>query len=222
MATRSIQHQTRPPASQGHFCERIVAHSTRNSWLNVRAKHREVVTHYFGREWPGRPLYLMIPGGVAAIVAGVWIFILAKAVWVDHLRAVDAARPQLIALLAAYFAGLAIFSYAYELYNWRRAVWLTLFLGVVGLAIIYVGVAIASVLRRLARKDNGGNSDSDTDHRSPVTSFGFSGDQPEGAGSGPGGNILSLATCPQCGQPLSEIGAVCPSCIAKAAGFTGP
>jgi hypothetical protein len=191
---------------------------TCKSWLNVPAKSRDVVTHHFGQEWPGHPLYLMIPGGVSAVVAGVWIFILAKSVWVDHLRSVDAARPQLIALLAAYFAGLAIFSYAYELYNWRRAVWLTLILGVVGLAIIYVGVAIASVLRCLPRKDNGGNSDSD--HRSPVTSFGFSGDQPEGAGSGPGGNILSLATCPQCGQQISEIGAACPSCIAKAARFT--
>jgi len=195
---------------------------TYKSWLNVLAKSRDVVTHHFAPEWTGRPLYLMIPGGVSAVVAGVWIFMLAKAVWVDHLRAVDAARPQLIALLAAYFAGLAIFSYAYELYNWRRAVWLTLILGVVGLAIIYVGVAIASVLRWLPRKDNGGNSDSDADHRPPVTTFGFYGDHREGAGSGPGGNILSLATCPQCGQPISEIGAACPACIAKAAGFAGP
>jgi len=53
--------------------------SSNNSSLNVLAKSRDVVTHHFGREWPGRPLYLMIPGGVAAIVAGVWIFFLAKA-----------------------------------------------------------------------------------------------------------------------------------------------
>jgi hypothetical protein len=88
---------------------------TRNSWLNIPAKIRDVVAHHFAPEWHGRPLYLMIPGGVAAVVAGVCIFFLAKAVWVDHLRSVDAARPQLIALLAAYFAGLAMFSYAYEL-----------------------------------------------------------------------------------------------------------
>ena len=195
---------------------------TYKSWLNVLAKSRDVVTYHFAPECTGRPLYLMIPGGVAAVMAGVWIFFLAKAVWVDHLRSVDAARPQLIGLLAAYFAGLAMFSYAYELYNWRRAVWLTLILGIVGLAIIYVGVAIASVLRCLPRRDNRGDSDSDADHRSPVASFGFYGDQPEGAGSGPGGNVLSLATCSQCGQPLSEIGAACASCTAKAAGLTGP
>jgi hypothetical protein len=195
---------------------------TYKSWLNVLAKSRDVVTHHFAPEWTGRPLYLMIPGGGAAVVAGVCIFVLAKAVWVDHLRSVDAARPQLIASLATYLAGLAMFSYAYELYNWRRAVWLTLILGVVGLAIIYVGVAIASVLRCLPGKDNGRKSDSKADHRSPVTGYGLYGDQPEGAGSGPGGNMLSLAACPQCGQPLSEIGAACPSCTAKAAGFTGP
>jgi hypothetical protein len=82
MATRSIQHQTRPPASQRHVCERIVAHSTHKSWLNVRAKHRDVVTHHFGREWLGRSFSMMILGGVAAFMAGVWIFFPAKAVWV--------------------------------------------------------------------------------------------------------------------------------------------
>jgi hypothetical protein len=106
-----------------------------SGWLNVAAKSRNVVTHHFATEWNGRPLYLIIPGGAAAVVAGVWIFLLAKSVWVDHLRSLDAAKLPVIALLAVYFAGLAIFSYAYELYNWRRALWLTLVLGVAGLAI---------------------------------------------------------------------------------------
>jgi hypothetical protein len=43
MATRSIQHQTRPPASQGHVCERIVAHSTHNSWPNVQAPALDII-----------------------------------------------------------------------------------------------------------------------------------------------------------------------------------
>jgi len=126
----------------------------------------------------------------------------------------------LVVLLVIYFFGLAIFSYAYELYNWRRALGLTLLLGAVGLAIIYIGVAIASVLRCLPNKDGGENSGADSGYTSAVG--GFYVDKPEGAGSGPDGNILSLATCPQCGQPLSAIGAVCASCIEKAAGFTGP
>jgi hypothetical protein len=41
MATRSIQHQTRPPARQGHVCERIVAHLTHNGWQNDPAKNRD-------------------------------------------------------------------------------------------------------------------------------------------------------------------------------------
>jgi hypothetical protein len=126
----------------------------------------------------------------------------------------------LVVLLAIYFVGLAIFSYAYELYDWRRALALTLLLGAGGLAIIYIGVAIASALRCLPKKDSRENSDADSGHTSAVG--GFYVDTPEGAGSGPDGNILSLATCPQCGPPLSAIGAVCASCIAKAAGFTGP
>jgi hypothetical protein len=99
-----------------------------NGWLNISAKGREVVAHHFSPLCAGRPLYLMIPGGVAAVIAGVWIFVLAKAIWVDHLRSLHAATPQLFALLVVYFVALAIFSYAYELYNWRRALWLTLLL----------------------------------------------------------------------------------------------
>jgi hypothetical protein len=189
-------------------------------WLKVSAKGRDVVAHHFSPQCPGRPLYLMIPGGVAAVTAGIWIFVLAKAVWVDHLRSVHGATPQLVVLLAIYFVGLAIFSYAYELYDWRRAVALTLLLGAVGLAIIYVGVAIASVLRCLSKRDSRDNSDGNSGHTSAVG--GFYVDTPEGAGSGPDGNILSLATCPQCGQPLSAIGSACPSCTAKATRFTGP
>jgi hypothetical protein len=105
-----------------------LATPTMNSWLNIPAKGRDVVTHHFAQQCRGRPLYLMIPGGVAAVTAGVWIFVLAKAVWVDHLRTVHTATPQLVVLLIFYFVGLAIFSYAYELYNWRRALGLTLLL----------------------------------------------------------------------------------------------
>jgi hypothetical protein len=80
-----------------------LATPTPNNWLNVPAKSCEVVAHHFGREWSGRPLYLMIPGGVAAVVAGVWIFFLAKAVWVDHLRSVNAARPPVARVARSLF-----------------------------------------------------------------------------------------------------------------------
>jgi hypothetical protein len=58
-----------------------LATPTPNNWPNVPAKSREVVAHHLGREWPGRPFYMMILGGVAVFMAGLWIFFLAKAVW---------------------------------------------------------------------------------------------------------------------------------------------
>jgi hypothetical protein len=195
---------------------------TRNSWLNIPAKIRDVVTHHFAPELHGHPLYLMIPGGLAALTSGVWIFFVAKAVWVDHLRPVDAATPQLLALLVPYFVGLAIFSYAYELYNWPRAIRLTLILGGAGLAIIFVGLSFASLLRSLRGKDDRKNSGSY--HGSAArSSFGDHSEWWVGdTGSGPDGTILSLATCPQCGNLLSTIGATCPLCAAKAAGLSDP
>jgi len=190
---------------------------THNNWLNVPAKIRDVVTHHCAPEWHGRPLYLMIPGGLAAVVAGVWIFFLAKAVWVDHLRSVDAATPRLLALLVPYFVGVAIFSYAYELYNWRRALRLTLILGAAGLAIIFVGISFASLLRCWRQK-----GDRKSLHSHPGVAASVS-DHSEwwvgDTGSGPDGTILSLATCPQCGNPLLEVGAACSFCAAKTAGL---
>jgi hypothetical protein len=192
-----------------------------NSWLNIPATIRGVLAYHFSFQRPGRPLYLMVPGGLVAILTGIWIFFLAKAVWVDHLRSLGSAKPELIASLVVYFVGLAIFSYTFELYNWRRAVRLTLILAVVGLAPIYVGVAIASVLRCLARMDKGKNSKSDDGRGSPAYSVGFYRETPKGAGSGPDGDILSLETCPKCGQTLSEIGGVCPYCMVKTTDFSG-
>jgi hypothetical protein len=196
---------------------------TRNSWLNIPAKIHDVVAHHFAPEWHGRPLYLMIPGGVAALTSGVWIFFVAKAALVDHLRPFDTAKPQLLALLVPYFVGLTIFSYAYELYNWPRAIRLTLILGVAGLAIIFVGLSFANLLRSWRRKDD--RKKSGSYHGSAAGSSLFA-DHSEwwvgDTGSGPDGTILSLATCPQCGSPLSKIGAGCPLCAAKAAGLLDP
>jgi hypothetical protein len=70
---------------------------TRNSWLNIPAKIRDVVAHHFAPEWHGRPLYLMIPGGVAALTSGVWIFLVAKAALVDHLLSLKVVAPSQIA-----------------------------------------------------------------------------------------------------------------------------
>jgi len=63
--------------------------TTMNSWLDTRDKGRNVVAHHFSPHCPGSPLFLMIPGGVAAAIAGVWIFVLAKAIWVELRRAIS-------------------------------------------------------------------------------------------------------------------------------------
>jgi hypothetical protein len=199
-----------------------LATPTHKSWFDVPAKIRDVVTHHFAPEWHGRPLYLMIPGGTVAVVMGVWIFFVAKAIWVDHLRPLNGATPQLLALLVLYFVGLTIFSYAYELYNWPRAIRLTLIIGAAGLAIIFVGISFASLLRCLRGKSD--RKSSDSYHGGGATSS--LGDHSEwwvgDTGSGPDGTILSLATCPHCGRPLSEIGSACSFCSAKPAGVSDP
>jgi hypothetical protein len=71
---------------------------TYKSWLNVPAKSREVVRHHSAPEWLRRALYQMILGGVAAVVASVWIFFPTKAVSVLppgrllHLRPAGASK----------------------------------------------------------------------------------------------------------------------------------
>jgi len=49
--------------------------------LAVRAKTRQVVDHHYDDEKPGKPLYLLIPGGLIALASLALIIYIAYQTW---------------------------------------------------------------------------------------------------------------------------------------------
>jgi hypothetical protein len=111
---------------------------------DVSAKTHEVVDYHRDESQPGKPLFLLIPGGLIALAALGVIVLIAYRTWIDHSLDQSSAL-LLIGLLAPFYVGgVFLFSYGYELYNLPRALRLTAiivfitFAAVVILAVLFV------------------------------------------------------------------------------------
>lgn len=89
--------------------------------LNIRGKTNQVVDHHYDDAKPGKPLYLLIPGGLVALAALLVEIFIAYQTWING--TLDSSTGILLMLLLApfYIGGVFLFSYGYELYNLPRA-----------------------------------------------------------------------------------------------------
>ena len=107
----------------------------------VSAKTQEVLAYDHDESLPGKPLHILIPGGLVALASlGVIIYV-AYLTWFQG--ELDRGTGMLlIGLLAPfYIGGVFLFSYGYELYNVPRALRLTaiiVFLTVAAVVIVAV------------------------------------------------------------------------------------
>ena len=122
--------------------------TTRPGVLNVRAKTSAVVDHHNDDARPGKPLYLLIPGGLIALAAIGLIIYIIYATWGKGTMT-SSQGIGLIALLAPfYIGGVFLFSYGYELYNMKKTLKLTaivVFITVSFVVIIAVLFALAGL-----------------------------------------------------------------------------
>jgi hypothetical protein len=134
--------------------------------LKVRAKTSEVRDYHYDDERPGKPLYLLIPGGLIALAAIGLIIYIAYAMWYKG----DMPSSQglgLIALLAPfYIGGVFLFSYGYELYDMKKTLRLTAI--VVFITVSFV--VIIAVLFALAGLGGGKSSSSSSKSSSSSSS----------------------------------------------------
>jgi len=107
----------------------------------VGAKTQEVIDYDHDDALPGKPLHILIPGGLIALAALGTIILVAYLTWFEG-RVNEGLGSMLILLLAPFYVGgVFLFSYGYELYNIPRALRLTaiiVFLTVASVVIVAV------------------------------------------------------------------------------------
>lgn len=113
--------------------------------LKVRAKTREVKDYHDDDARPGKPLYLLIPGGLIALACLALVITIIYKTWFE--ASLDPETGTLLVVLLApfYVGGVFLFSYGYELYNVPRALRLTAIIVFVTLAAVVI-VAVLFVL----------------------------------------------------------------------------
>ncbi|MEW6401550.1 MAG: hypothetical protein AB1649_07095 [Chloroflexota bacterium] len=120
----------------------------------VGAKTHEVFEYHRDEARPGKPLHLLIPGGLVALATLALVIYVAYLTWFTGDLAQDTGLFLMILLAPFYVGGVFLFSYGYELYDMKRALRLTAIIVFVTLA----AVVIIAVLFFLLGESKGGSS----------------------------------------------------------------
>jgi len=112
----------------------------------VSAKTHEVVEYDHDDSQPGKPLHILIPGGLIALAALGVIILVIYLTWFEN-QIDQGTGIILLALLAPfYIGGVFLFSYGYELYNIPRALRLTAIIVFVTVAAVVIVAVLFFVL----------------------------------------------------------------------------
>ena len=107
----------------------------------VGAKTHEVVEYDHDDSKPGKPLHILVPGGLVALGALGVIVLVIYLTWFEGQLAKNTGTLLVAILFPFYVGGVFLFSYGYELYNIPRAIRLTaiiVFLTVAAVVIVAV------------------------------------------------------------------------------------
>ena len=132
--------------------------------LSVRAKTQQVVDHHYDDAKPGKPLHLLVPGALIALVTLLLLYYIAYRVWLDQSLDSGFGIPVMAILVPVFAGGVFLFSYGYELYDLPRALRLTAIIVFISLA----AVLIVAVLFALIGGSKGGRSSSSSSSSSGV------------------------------------------------------
>ena len=118
----------------------------------VGAKTHEVVEYDHDDSLPGKPLHILIPGGLIALASLAVIVLVAYQTWFENNLDQSTGIILLVILAPFYIGGVFLFSYGYELYNIPRAIRLTAI-------IVFVTVAAVVIVAVLFFALSSGKSD---------------------------------------------------------------
>jgi hypothetical protein len=208
----------------------------------VRAKTNQAVQYHNDDALPGKPLHLIIPGGIIALIClGLDYYIAYKSFWDGSLD--SGLGVTLMFILTLVFIGAVfLFSYGYELYDVRKALILTAIIVFISLAAVVI-VAVLFVLfggksgsSRSSSSSGSGKGSGVLDGVGSLLNSGSSGSSSRSGGPTFINLGVPLATrtvtreivhdapkpiaepqpfaCPNCGRPYlpSETKYACPNC----------
>lgn len=169
----------------------------------VRAKTAEVVDYHNDESQPGKPLYLLIPGGLIALGALALIITVAYRTWFDGSMDESQAWGFFFVLAPAYVIGVFMFSYGYELYDMPKTIRLTLIIAVLTLA----AVLIVAVLFALLGGSSSSSSKSSSSKSSGSSSSGSDIGDAIGSlvGESSGSSSTRVSSSPSYGSAISPI-----------------
>lgn len=112
----------------------------------VRAKTHEVYEYDHDEDKPGKPLHILIPGGLIALATLALIVFIGYLTFIEESFSQDLGILLMLILAPFYVGGVFLFSYGYELYNIPRALRLTAIIVFVTLAAVVIVAVLFLVL----------------------------------------------------------------------------
>jgi hypothetical protein len=123
----------------------------------VRAKTKEVFEYDHDDEKPGKPLHILIPGGLIALITLAVMILVGYQTWVETNLNQSLSIVLLVILAPFYVGGVFLFSYGYELYNIPRALRLT---AIIVFVTVFAVVIVAVLFVVFSNSKGGGSSSS--------------------------------------------------------------
>ncbi|HEX7593778.1 MAG TPA: hypothetical protein VF429_06365 [Anaerolineae bacterium] len=154
--------------------------------LDIRAKTNQVVDHHYDDAKPGKPLYLLIPGGLIALACLALEIFIAYETWLNEAIPQSTGVVLMLLLAPFYIGGVFLFSYGYELYNLPRALRDTAIIVFITVASVVIVAVLFIVLGAMGEGKS--SSSSSKSSRSSASSSSSSGSS--GGGGGYGGGVF--------------------------------
>jgi hypothetical protein len=139
--------------------------------FNLRGRTRQVIDHHYDDQKPGKPLYLLIPGGLIALASLALIVYIAYLTWLQGQMSQDNGLTLILVLAPFYIGGVFLFSYGYELYNVPKALRLTAIVVFITVASVVILAVLFLILASMGER----GSDSRRSSRSRSASYGGGG-----------------------------------------------
>lgn len=150
----------------------------------VRAKTSEVFEYDQDDSKPGKPLHILIPGGLIALATLGLIIFIAYQTWFEENLSQNLGLTLILILAPFYVGGVFLFSYGYELYNIPRALRLTAIIVFVTVASVVIVAVLALALGNMK-----GDSRSSSSSKSNSSSKSSSSSKPSAKSSSLGGLV---------------------------------